>query len=286
MATGTTEFVDNTTADVFIPEIWSGKALVARQAQLVFAKLVDTQYKEELRFGDTIHVPSVGNLASRSKSANTAITFETITETNTDITVSTHDYAAMAVESITKVQANRDLMATYSGKLGYALALAIDDVLAGYPDNFSQFVGTLAVGLTYQDLLRARQYLDDAEAPEDGRVIVVSPAEEANFLQMDHFINKDYITAGGSTQTSDLSRGFIGNWMGMPVHKSTNVEGTNVGGHDNAMFQKEALTLVVQMEPKIETMRDIDYLCDKVAIQQLHGSREMRDDHGVWLKGA
>ena len=33
-------------------------------------------------------------------------------------------------------------------------------------------------------------------------------------------------------------------------------------------------------------MRDIDYLCDKVAIQQLHGSREMRDDHGVWLKGA
>ena len=36
-----TTFIDNTTAAVFIPEIWSTLATVSRESQLVFAKLVD-----------------------------------------------------------------------------------------------------------------------------------------------------------------------------------------------------------------------------------------------------
>mgnify|MGYP003138762240 FL=1 len=147
MATGATEFVDSTTADVFIPEIWSPLAIVAREDNLVYANLVDRRFEDRLSFGDTIHVPSVGNLTARTKTkaSNAAITFETVTETNTDISIATWEYVAMAVESIVKVQANRNMMQLYAGKLGFGLALAVDDVLAGLPDNFSQTVGTLAV---------------------------------------------------------------------------------------------------------------------------------------------
>jgi len=74
MATGTTEFVDNTTADAFIPELWSNEAIVARENRLVFANLVNRAFESELTFGDTIHVPSVTDLSARTKSANTAIT--------------------------------------------------------------------------------------------------------------------------------------------------------------------------------------------------------------------
>lgn len=285
MATGATEFVDVTTADAFIPEIWSAGAIVAREAELVFAKLVDRKYEQNLKFGDTIHVPSIGNLATRTKSANTAITFETVTEANTDILINTYDYAAMAVEEIIKVQANRDLMQAYSGKMGYALALAVDDALAALVDDFTQSVGTLALNLTYDDLLRARQYLDDAEAPLEGRVIVVSPAEEASFMKLDHFINTDYVTSG-TGQTTDRAKGYIGSWLGMPVHKSTNVEGTNAAGHDCGMMQSEALAMVMQSAPRTYTMFDIDYLVDKVAMTQIYGVKEMRDNHGVWMKAA
>ena len=67
---------------------------------------------------------------------------------------------------------------------------------------------------------------------------------------------------------------------------SVNVEGTNAAGHDNAMFQRDAFALVMQMSPTTHHMYDIDYLVDKVVLEQLYGTREMRYDHAVWVQGA
>ena len=286
MATGATEFIDNTAAYVFIPELWSMEAIVARENQLVFANLVDRKFEKGLSFGDTIHVPGVSNLAVRTKSTNTAITYETVTESNTDITIGTHEYAAIALENITRVQNNRDQLKLYAGKLGYALALAVDDVLAGLVDNFSQTVGTLAVELTDDELLRSRQYLDDADAPQDSRVMVVSPAQETGLLKLDRFVHNDYDSIHGPGRETGLEKAYVSSFMGMPIYRSVNVEGTNAAGHDNGMFQKEALTLVMQIAPKTYHQFDIDYIVDKVAIEQLYGTQEMRDDHGVFMKGA
>nr|AIF12174.1 bacteriophage capsid protein [uncultured marine thaumarchaeote KM3_54_G11] len=286
MATGATEFIDNTTADVFIPELWSMEAIVARENQLVFANLVDRKFENGLSFGDTIHVPGVSNLAVRTKSTNGAVTYETVTESNTDISIGTHEYAAIALENITRVQNNRDQLQLYAGKLGYALALAVDDVLAGLVDNFSNNVGTLAVELTDDELLRARQYLDDADAPQDSRVMVVSPAQETGLLKLDRFVHNDYESVHGAGRETGLEKAYVSSFMGMPIYRSVNVEGTNSAGHDNGMFQKEAVALVMQIAPKTYHQFDIDYIVDKVVIEQLYGTQEMRDDHGVFMKGA
>ena len=286
MATGATEFIDNTTADVFIPEIWSPLAIVAREQQLVFAKLVDRRFEDGLSAGDTIHVPGVSDLAARTKSTNTAITYETVTESNTDITISTHKYAAIAVESITKVQNNRDQLQLYAGKLGYALGLDVDDTLAGLPDNFSQTVGTLAAENTYHDYLRAIQYLDDANAPAESRYFVISPAAEVGLMKQDIYTNNDYTMLHGEGRNTALEFAYVSSFLNIPVYKTTNVECSNSAGHDNTLFQKESLALVMQMAPQMHSMFDIDYFADKVAIEQLYGTQEMRDDHGVWIKGA
>lgn len=287
MATGATEFMDVTTADVMIPEVWSMESIVARESKLVYANLVNRVFeKDVMSFGDVIHVPSVGNLTTQTKSlsANAATVYETITETNTDITVGTWTYSAIAIETATKRQVNRDLMATYAPKQGYALALALDDVLAGLPDNFTQTVGTLAVANTYGDWLRAIQYLDDADAPQDGRVAVISPAAQAGLMELDTFIHKDYQRIQGENSNA-VDRAYLGAWMDIPFYKSTNVEGSNAAGHDNTLFQKEALACVVQMKPTTHTFFDIDYFAFKAAVEQLFGTAEMRDDHGVWVKG-
>jgi len=286
VATGATEFIDNTTADVFIPELWSMEAIVERENQLVFANLVDRRFEKGLSYGDTIHVPGVSNLAVRTKSTNGAIDYETVTESNTDISIATHQYVAIALENITRVQNNRDQLQLYAGKLGYALALAVDDVLAGLVDNFSQTVGTLAVELTDDELLRARQYLDDADAPQESRVMIVSPAQETGLLKLDRFVHNDYDSVHGPGRETGLEKAYVSSFMGMPIYRSVNVEGTNSAGHDNAMFQKEAIALVMQISPKTYHQFDIDYIVDKVVIEQLYGTQEMRDDHGVFMKGA
>lgn len=290
MATGSTEFIDSTTADVFIPEIWSSLAIVAREQQLVFAKLVDLRYKQGLTAGDTIHVPSVTNLSAqtKTKASNAAIVYETQTETNTDITIATWEYVAVAVESIVKIQANRDMMKLYTGKMGYALALAVDDVLAGLVDDFTNAVGTLATENSDDEYIRARQYLNDAIAPQDDRFIIISPAAESGLLKLDRYINNDYsaIHGDGMRETA-LEKAYITSFYRMPVYVSPNVEGSNAAGHDNAIFQKEALALVMQEEPTTYPATfDPDYIVWKIVMEQLYGSREMRDDHGCWVRGA
>lgn len=266
--------------------MWSKRVIVTREDRLVFEKLVDTNYKEAMSFGDVIHVGAKGDLTVRAKSANTAITYETETPTNTDITISTDEYAAIAVENITDLQSMLDLIEFYAPKMGYALDKAVDDVLAGLVDDFSNAVGTLATPLAYADWLRARQYLDDANVPDDERYMVVSPAEEANMMQLDHFINRDYTDSTKAGAGSKGDKAWLGTWLGMPVYKSVNVEGSNAAGHDNAMFHREVMALVKQQSPKTFTMFDIDYLARKVATEQIYGAREMRDNHGVFCRGA
>ncbi len=160
MATGTAEHVDATTAAVFIPIIWSREAIIAREQALNFAKQVNRVFEKDLVFGSAVHVPSVGNLTAQSKntSSNTAVSWETITETNTDLTVDKWYYSGVALESFTKKQAMQDLMGRYAPKQGYALAQIIDDLLATLSLSITASVGVLANDLLYEDVLRADQY--------------------------------------------------------------------------------------------------------------------------------
>lgn len=287
MATGATEHIDATTADAAIAEIWSRKAQIAREENLVLAELVNTDYREEMSYGDTLHVFNVSNLTvqTKNRSANAAVLYETVTETNTDLTVGTWEYSAVAIETATARQVSQDLLERYAPKQSYALAESLDAGLAARIDDFSQTVGTLTVENTYDELLRAVQYLDDANAPQTGRAFFISPAAKAGFMKLDAFVNADY-----SKLNADFSparkESLLGSWMGIPIYFSTNVEGTNGAGHDNGLFQREAVALIAQMRPTTHTMFDIDYLARKVVVEQLYGLGEMRDDHGVWIKGA
>ena len=281
-----TAFIDTTTAAPYIDEKWSQHSLVARESALIWAELVDRRYESDLNSGDTIHVNSVSNLAASNKIANTAVTYENYTEDQTDISIDQHGYHAIACETIVDYQSYMAQLELYAPKQGYALGLQVDDSVAGLPDDLDNSVGTLAVELTDDNLLRARQYLNDANAPMENRAIGISPAQEAGFLKLDRFVNSDYSMIHGDSASDARDRAFVGTWMRMPIYVSTNIEGANATGHDNCMWQEQAFALVMQTMPKTYRQFDIDYLTTKVVVEQLYGFREMRDDHAVWMKGA
>ncbi len=281
MATGATEFIDSTTADAWIPEIWSKQAVVSREKNLVLAPLVDHRFESELKYGDIINYGTIGSLTAqtKTKSANGALVFETVTETSAQISVATWEYQGIAVERIVDVQAMIDLAEKYAPKQMNALDLAVDDVLAGLIDDFStNTVGSLGVDLSYDDVLSAIQKLDDANVPQDGRFFYVSPAQYYSWCKQDTFIRSDY---------SAVTRGPVANrgWMDIPCYRSTNCEGSNAAGHDNGLIQREALALIMQKNPTPERAFDINYLVDKIVLWQLYGTKEIRDDHGVYMAG-
>lgn len=285
MATGATEFVDKTIADgVFSPDIWAKQVLRATEANLVWAKSINRGFEDDATVGKTVKVASVGNLAARAKGENTAITYETIAETATTITLNIWDYAAVGVEDIVKVQAQPDVQAEYQRKMGYALAKDVDTkIAASAPSGFSQTVGTLGTNFSDDNALRGVQYLDDADAPEDDRFLLMSPAEKRDKLSLDRWTNSLY---RGSISDKTMQRGVLGDIYGLNVAVTTNLNKPAGGQADNSIFHREAYALVVQRTPKMHLFYDVDLFTWKLAAEVILGHGEMRDAFGVWLKGA
>ena len=285
MATGATEFIDLTTADVFLMEVWAKMASIARGKKLVFAANVDRSPEKELTVGQIYRKQRVSNLAARSKSANTAISYETVTESEDTLTINNYYYAAFALEDVIKPMVKLDLVNAYMPKIGYALAKQEDDDIAAVIDDgtITQNVGTLATELTYDNYVRADQYLNDAEAPDDDRAIIISYAERASALKMEQLINSQYV----KLQEGRSNTGLIGGILGYPVFVTGNTNGTNAAGHDNVMLHKSAIMFAQQIQPIVKTDWDIDYFCAKVAALETYGLaiNQAYTDHAVWMKG-
>jgi hypothetical protein len=285
VATGATEFVDKTIADgIFSPDVWSKRVLEATESNLVLAKLFNRQFESDARVGKAVKVASLGNLAARAKAENTAITYETITETVLTLTLNIWDYAAIGVEDIVEVQANVNVRQMYERKMGYALAQDVDTKLAASAAGFSQVVGTLGTPFTDDNLRRAVQYLDDADVPEEGRFVVMSPAEKNDKLALDRWSNQLY---RGGTGGEQVTRGRIGSEIyGLDPYVTTNLVKPSAGQANNLVAHRDAYALVMQRQPRMHLFYDIDFFTWKVASEQIFGHGELRDVFGVLLRGA
>jgi len=283
MATGATEFVDKTIADgVFSPDIWSKAVLRATESNLVIAKSVNREFESDATVGKTVKVASIGNLAARAKAENTAITYETVAETATTITLNIWSYAALGIEDIVKVQSSIDLQNEYQRKLGYAVAKDIDTKLAADFAGFSQVVGTLGTAATDANVLAAIKLLDDADVPQDDRFFVMTPAEKVSKLALDRWSNALYV----GTSQLPVKNGQLGDMYGLNLMVTTNLVKPAGGQANNAIFHRDALALVVQRTPKTHVFYDIDVFAWKLAVEVIYGHQEMRDNFGILVNGA
>ncbi len=281
MTQGTTDFIDITSADVYLLEVWSKMASVAREKKLVFAANVDRRQEAELRRGQIVKMGRIGDLSYAAKTEGGAISYETFKEVEDTLEIDTFGYAAFAIEDVVKPMISLNLVNLYMPKIGYALGKQVDTDLAGQVDDstISQTVGTMATGLTYDNIVRSDQYLNDGDVPDDGRVIIISNAEKANWLKMDQFINRDY---------QEIRSGLLGSVLNYPILVSNNTDGDNTNGHDNVMLHKSAIMLAIQIQPDIKTDYDIDYLCAKVVGLQTYGidfNEAYTSTHAVHMQG-
>ena len=71
-----------------------------------------------------------------------------------------------------------------------------------------------------------------------------------------------------------------------PLGNQAGHTGKNAAGHDNAIYHRDAMALAWRVKPMTQNFDDIDTLSHQTAIQTIFGVVEVRDDHGVWAKGA
>lgn len=284
-----------TTGDVFIPEVWSKEVQEATQATLVLANLVKRFDSELTDGGDILRVPMVSNLTANAKAANTQVTLNAPTENQFTMNINRHYEASYLVEDRLKAQSKYNLLEQYSGKAGYAIGQRIDSDIASLYSGLSQTVGNSTTDITDANLVRAIQYLDDADAPQTERYFVIKPAGLAHLRLIDKFSRYDSLGysptpsagaggVGGQAVRKIGPNGFVGILYGaIEVYMSTNLteeSGTSDTVH-NLLFQKEAFALGMQMKPRTQFQYKQEYLGMLATTDALWGYGEYRDAFAV-----
>lgn len=285
-----------TTGDVFLPEIWSKETQRATEATLVLSNLVKRFDSDVADGGDTLHVPKVSNVSAYAKAANTQVTLNAPSETSFDMSINRHFESSYLVEDRLSTQAAYRVLEEYSPKAGYAVAAQMDSDLAGLYSGLSQTVGNSTTDITDANIVRAIQYLDDANAPQTERYFVLKPAGLAHIRQIQKFseyqmlgVTPTPIVSGGLAQASGGAvrrigpNGFVGTIYNLEVYMSTNLteeSGTSDTVH-NLIFQKEAFALAVQKKARMQFQYKQEYLGTLATTDSLWGYGEYRDTFGV-----
>ncbi len=261
-----------TTAQAHIGEAWLPEVIRAEEFALELAPRVNRAWKYP-NHGDVFHIPRIGNLTVSTKAASTAWTPQALTDNEQTLLINVHEVVGFQIEDITTLLSQTDLKSEYQKKLGYALGRAVDVNLALVPQGFTQSVGIYGQEIAYDDLLRAWRYIaDGGGSMGDNSTLFTSPAAIAGLMKLDIIINQLYNSTSGGRA---VETGKIGQVLGAPIIQTNLTRAPAAGQSDSFLIRKEAIALMMAMEPKPIT----EYIAKEtswvVGMQQVYGFTEV-----------
>lgn len=296
-----TPAVTKTTADTFIPEIWSDEIVAAYKKNLVLANIV-MKMNFKGKKGDTVHIPAPTRGVASAKAASTAVTLIAATETEVLVSINQHFEYSRFIEDIVEAQALNSLRQFYTADAGYALARQVDSSLVQLGRAFNgalvgtndyatsntstkAFIGSdgitaynstvsNAAALTDASIRRTIQRLDDNDTPMDGRFFVIPPSSRATLMGLARYTEQAFIGNGNAIRTGE-----IGQLYGIPVFTSSNADtGAGNSGADRIclMGHKDSMVLVEQVSIRSQTQYKQDFLATLFTSDTLYGVKAMR----------
>jgi N4-gp56 family major capsid protein len=299
--------VTKTTADKFIPEIWSDEIIAAYKANLVAANMF-SKMSFKGKKGDTLHIPKPTRGSASVKSASTQVTLIAATETEQQVLIDKHYEYSRLIEDIVETQALSSLRKFYTDDAGYALAKQVDTDLiqlgraVGTGTAYSTaatstnaFIGSNgttvynssssnAAALTDAAIRRSIQRLDDADVPMTDRCMIVPPSTRNTLMGIARFTEQAFVGEQGSANT--IRNGMIGDIYGVMSYVSTNADsGAGSSGTDRIclLAHKDAFVLAEQMGVRSQTQYKQEYLGTLFTSDMLYGVAELRDSSAVAL---
>jgi len=209
-----------TTADKFIPQIWSDEVVATYKRNLVLANLIK-KINMVGKKGDTLNIPKPGRGSATAKAASTQVTIVTDTATDVQVSLNLHFEYSILIEDIVETQALTSMRQFYTDDAGYALARQVDSSLialgrqvqggtntTAYSGAFSGTDGTTAYvagantglgALTDAAIRRSIQRLDDNDVPMDGRFLLVPPSTRNTLMGIARFTEQAFVGENGNS---------------------------------------------------------------------------------------
>lgn len=267
---------------VFIPQNWSKRLEIARESNKVMAGIIDRRDEDALEGGNIINVPFVSNLVTNNIASNTAVSFQAPQESTVQVNINRYLEASVAIEYRLNKQSAYDLAPKYQEKMAEALDKTVETDLLGLYTSANQIVGGGNVNLTEANIVRAEQYLNDANAPLQDRHLVICPAANNDLVQISRYT--EYLQTGDTTKAPMIggNNGLVGHVNTFEVHMTTNVFGplgTSFITNHNLAFHKDFATLVMQKGVTVMDQDRPDFLARGYIATILYGFALLRQNH-------
>jgi len=263
-----------TTAANFIPELWQSAILDYAERTFQLRNQVTDLSSMVSAGGDTIHVPKVTEETAASLSSGSAVTYSANTDGKVDLAIDQHAYEAKRIGDIVKVQESADLFGMYAKSMGYSIAKFVENyiavtVLQGATGNDV----TLSADNTFTTaLIRTglNKFLDASHSYTDGEAyLYCSPAAYMSALSLQDFYDA---SRRGDAQNPTVS-GSVGMIYGVPTFVSTDWDDDGGTGDETAtLFKKEAVYFAQQIQPRVQSAYDIDYVSTSIVADVVFGA--------------
>lgn len=284
MATGTfpTNSNTNTTMAHVIPGLFSEKMnnwyRKARKATAFF-----TDMSAELASGTkTLKIPNITEMTAHSKSNSTAVTVNQSTDSDVTLTVDTWYECSFAIEDkeAEQIKKSYSYMSTLAKNAAETVAEVYEQAVIDLFVGFSNTVGTSAAGLADSNIVRAIQYLDANNVPQEDRAFFLTPKQVWSDLATIDKFSLLVNTAGADP----VLKGHVGYLYGIPVIMSTLIGDTD-GSADSCLAHKDAIVHGSTIM-RVQSNYIPQYLSTITTADVVYGAIENRDKSGVWIKTA
>lgn len=271
--------IDATEANAAIVERWRTVAFKALFSEIVVKNRVLNVTQDISDMGDILHMkimptPTVGSITA----ATGAYTAEDITITNVDLTVDQWRYVAHDIVDRADIQADIDLIQSFSEAFMPALGVDIDNQLlslwSSATDNPE--IGDSTAGSVFDDgvILPAIVALDNLNVPQKDRSFILPPSGIANILQKDKFVDAHRTGLPKGAMTNGIFSDIYGN----PTYKTTQVATAATGVRKALYLHKNGLAVAIQRNFKIEKFARTQF-STPIAASILFGRAIARNNH-------
>jgi len=232
--------------------------------------------------GKIIHIPEIAKMTASSLTDGAQVSYVAPAETETQLTIDKHYYAAKLFTDVLQVQSNYDLISAYAKSMAYALAKQVDAHIAAQLITVNQ-----GATLTTDDQITAAEFEaaianlgeNDIDYTSGDVYFAVNPTLYADMLNPAGTFGASFVRAditGFNSDNSPALTGVVGRLMGMPVLMSNSLDagGTNVSG---VIYHKSACAIAVQRSIDVKQQYDIDVLGSKVVAHTLYGVKILDD---------
>lgn len=219
--------------DAFIPEIWSQMGLVILEENMVAAKLVHRDFKDEIKdFGDVVNTRRPGTFKIKRKKDGTTLTQQDANATNVRVPLDQWFYDSFTIKDGEASKSFQELVNIYLLPAMQTIARGVDRAVLGQIHQFLGApadrvgrLGNLSSANAKQYVLEARERLNVNKAYQTDRNLILSPSSETALLNTSDFTKANERGDGGIA----IENALLGRILGFDTYMDQNVNSLSTG---------------------------------------------------------